>query len=165
MSEVSLSKREIVMGAECGIMRNLTSLHRPDSYGFSDEHGWNAHIEGACGEIAVAKLLGRYWSPSVNTFSAPDIGLNIQVRTRSRHDYELIVREKDEPEHAYVLVTGKAPAFIVRGYCLGSDARQKEWLQEHGGRPPAWFVPQASLWPWRDLRYSEPKAPTREAAA
>lgn len=152
-AHILLTKREVVMGAECGVTRNICSWDYQDAYGFEEEHGWNAHIEGACGEIAVAKLLNRFWSPTVNTFDAADIGMKIQVRTRSRHDYELYIRPEDNPEHAFVLVTGKAPMFMVRGWLLARNARCDEWLQTYGGRPPAWFVPTSALWPWRDLRH------------
>jgi hypothetical protein len=154
--EIVLTNCEVAMGADCGVMRNIAAWDRPDAYGFDEEFGWNAHIEGACGEIAVAKALGRFWSPTVNTFKAPDIGLKIQVRTRWRHDYELYVRpDKDDPDHAFVLATGKAPRFVIRGYRIGRDARREEWLQAHGGRRPAWFVPTVELWPWKDLCYRE----------
>lgn len=155
---ISLTAYEMMIAAHHGAVRNATARYRPDVHGFDEEHGWNIHIEGACGEVAVAKALGRYWEPTVNTFHdpdirAPDLGIDIQVRTRSRHDYELIIRPDDPPCHAYVLVTGRAPHFRIWGYRLGHDIRRPDWLKEHGGRPAAWFVPQAELWDWRGLRY------------
>lgn len=150
---IVLTNREFVMGAECGVMRNLASIlsDREPWFPFDDGFGWNTHIEGACGEVAAAKAMGRFWSPTVNAFTAPDIGAEIQVRTRSEHDYELYVRPKDNPAHLFVLVTGKAPAFIVRGYYPGDRARRDEWKKQLGSAPPSWFVPQADLWPISDL--------------
>lgn len=151
--KVTLTNREMAMGADCGVMRNIAAMvdNRENAYGFDEEYGWNAHIEGACGEIAAAKVLGRFWSPTVNTFKAPDIGANIQARTRSRHDYELIIRPKDNPDNLFVLVTGIAPNFTVRGYHVGREAKRDEWKHDHGARPPAWFVPQDCLRPIGDL--------------
>jgi len=152
---VTLTKREMAMGAECGVMRNIAAMtdNRRDAHGLTDEEGgWNFHIEGACGEIASAKVMGRFWSPTVNTFDAADIGEHIQVRTRSRHDFELYVRPTDNPGHLFVLVTGKAPNFIVRGYLHGAAARCDDWLAAHGGRPPAWFVPHVALMSIEHLR-------------
>lgn len=103
------------------------------------------HVEGALGELAVAKALGMYWSGSINGFRAPDVGQSIQVRTRSRHDYDLIVRDSDADEAAFVLVTGSAPEYHVRGWMRGALAKRDEYRQEHGGRPPAYFVPAAHL--------------------
>lgn len=145
---VHLTNREMAMAAECGIMRNIASIidGRENGHGLDEvDGGWSKHVEGACGEVAVAKALGRFWSPTVNVFNAADIGRMIGVRTRSRHDYDLNIRRNDKPDHAYVLVTGLAPSFVVRGYIIGADARRDEWLQAYGGRPAAWFVPQAAL--------------------
>jgi hypothetical protein len=145
----------MAMAAECGIMRNIAAIidGRADAYGLDeDDEGWSKHVEGACGEVAAAKVLGRFWSPTANAFSAPDIGRKIGVRTRSRHDYDLNIRPSDKPDHVYVLVTGRAPNFIVRGYMLGADARRDEWLRDYGGRPSAWFVPQDALLDIDDLR-------------
>jgi hypothetical protein len=152
--DVTLTPREIAMAAHVGVMRNITALSAKliPANGFNKEHAWNEHIEGACGEVAFAKLVNRYWMPSVNTFRAADIGLDIQVRTRSRHDYELIVRPSDNPEHVFVLVTGRSPNFRIRGYVFGREARRDEWFRDHGGRPPAWFIPHDELRPWEDLR-------------
>lgn len=151
--DVILTPYEVAIGAHCGAMRHQAALrdNRPDAYGFDGLDGWTKHVEGACGEIAAAKAINRYWCPSVNTFGAADLDLTIQVRTRSRHDYDLIIRPEDNPDHCYVLVTGKAPRFTVRGYRIGHAARRDVWQQSHGGRPPAWFVPQADLWPISDL--------------
>jgi len=162
-NEVILTQREMAMGAHCGIMRNIVSIENDPAAGFEEEFAWNIHIEGACGEVAAAKILNRFWSPSVNTFNAPDIGKNLQVRTRSRHDYELIVRPKtvtykgDNPDNYFILMTGKAPRFIIHGYMLGLDAQRQEWNQTHGGRDPAWFVPQKKLLPWTDLLARSPE--------
>jgi len=168
MSEVILTMREVAMGAHCGIMRNIAAMAAglEPANGFDEEKGddpWNIHIEGACGEIGAAKLLNRFWSPSVNTFSAPDIGKNLQVRTRSRHSYDLYIRPKtetyrgDNPDNYFILMTGKAPRFIIRGYMLARDAQREEWIQTYGGRPPAWFVQQKYLLPWTDLIARSPE--------
>jgi hypothetical protein len=104
------------------------------------------HIEGACGEAAVAKALNVFWSGTVNTFKrGGDIGSKIQVRTRSKSYYELIVRQDDRDDDIFILVTGKAPSFDVVGWTLGKDAKKEQWIQTHGNREAAWFVPQKEL--------------------
>lgn len=140
------------MAAGVGLERQLRALtdKRPDRHGFvpKEEAGWCLHIEGACGEAAVAKALNRFWDGSVDSFkSGGDVG-GIQVRTRSRHDYELIVRADDRDTDVFVLVTGRAPTFRVVGYILGRDAKRPEFLQRHGNRPGAYFVPYSVLTPF-----------------
>ena len=148
---VNLDEAELVYAAHVGIRRQIEAVSRalPDRNGY-DGLGWDVHIEGACGELALAKFLGRYWSASNGSFRrAADVG-RLEVRTRSRHDYELIIRPDDDPMKYYALVTGRAPSYRIRGFLLGEDARRPEWWQTHGGRPAAWFVPTEQLrtdWP------------------
>lgn len=103
-------------------------------------------IRGACGELAVAKMLNKYWAPSVNTFhNVPDIQPNIEVRTTERPDGSLIVRDNDPEDRYYVLVVGVPPTMDVRGFIRGSEAKRDEFLRNPGGRRRSWFVPQSSL--------------------
>lgn len=151
MIEVSLDRFEIELAAAVGMRRMIDSLtHRRrqaaggvDATGASS--GWQQHIEGACGEMAFAKGLGRYWSGSVNTFKdGGDVGA-VQIRTRSRDDYDLIVRARDRDEDYFVLVVGQCPVYRIVGYILGGDAKRPEWSRDRGGHGQAFFVPQRSL--------------------
>lgn len=144
---VTLAWHEATMASDIGRMRHLAAIKAglQDSHGYSGL-GWSEHIEGACGEMALAKYLGIYWDGSVNSFKANDLP-GVQVKTRSRDDYELIVRPGDSDQSNFVLVTGKCPTYTVRGWIKGADAKRQEWLQDHGGRPPAYFVPHSSLLP------------------
>jgi hypothetical protein len=145
---VTLTEQELMMAAQCGCARNIASVLKGSkpAHGFNKDEGiWDIHINGACGEVAAAKYLGRYWSPTVNTYHAADLGKKLQVRTRSRHDWELNIRADDDPEHWFILVTGTAPTYNVRGWLPGREARIDAWLQNYGNRTPAWFVPQSAL--------------------
>lgn len=140
------------MAAQIGLMRQLLSAcrSRRDAHGFSGL-GWSEHIEGACGELAVAKHLDIHWWGGVDAFSEPDLP-NLQVRTRSRHDYDLIVRETDSDMEVFVLVTGRCPQYKIRGWLRGRDAKRSEWLHSYSERPRAYFVPASQLKPVEDLR-------------
>jgi hypothetical protein len=123
--------------------------------GLKDKHGFEGdgeyiHIQGAGGELSFCKVLRVPWVPGFNTFKKPDV-LGYQVRTRSEPWHELIIRTDDNPAHKYVLVLGIMPMFDVVGWYLGKDARRGEWWHAHGGREPAWFVPQEELHPISDL--------------
>lgn len=135
------------MASEIGRLRQLSSVRhgRKDQHGFKGE-GWNEHIEGACGELAVAKALNLYWNGSIDTFKENDLP-GLQIRTRSKHDYDLIVRPDDSNESKWVLVTGRCPEYDVRGWIQGIDAKKPEWQQTYGNRPAAFFVPAAALNP------------------
>jgi len=146
--EIQLSNTEFLNAINVGVFRQFSSLKKglKDAHGANKDNGWDMHIEGACGEAAVAKALNIYWSGTVDTFKrGGDLGSFIQVRTRSKNYYELIVRKDDRDDDVFVLVTGKAPSFNVVGWILGKDAKNPEWIQTYGGREAAWFVPHEKL--------------------
>lgn len=150
--EVTLTWSEVHMASTIASTRHLKALQkgRPDRHGApTGPEGLKIHFEGACGEVAFAKATGRYWSAPVDTFKEPDFAPDIQVRTRSLHIYELIVRPDDADNERFVLVTSEeCPYFRIVGWITGAEAKRPEWLATHGGREPAYFVPHAAL---RDL--------------
>jgi len=104
---------------------------------------------GAAGEWAAARALGL-------PFDGKPFGLDVgpyNVRTRSKHDYELIVQDHDlahHPDVPYLLVTTEYDwrGLILRGWMTPAETRP-EWRQEYGDYRSAFFVPQAEL---HDLR-------------
>lgn len=146
---VRLSEVEMIQAAMCGLMRNIQAIRRRSESAAGLEPGradWQIHVEGACGEAALGKALGVYWEPRVGTYHRQaDVGSRWEVRTRSSHDWDLIVRPQDPDGSVFWLVTGAAPNFTVRGWILGRDAKREEWMRQHGGRPAAYFVPQTAL--------------------
>lgn len=143
---VILTESEIYLAAVVGVRRQIEAIQKglPDRHGFEGA-GWNLHVEGAAGELAVAKAYGRFWDGSVNTFKrSGDVG-QVQVRTRSKDGYDLIVRCDDRDEDRFVLVVGRIPEFEVCGWIRGRDAKQDRWLKRHGGREAAYFVPRGAL--------------------
>jgi hypothetical protein len=142
---VTLDKAEMLWGKKVGIERDEEAKKqgRKPAYGCSEAF--------ARAELAFAKFWGVTWDASVNTYKLPDVG-DIQVRCRSRHGYDLIVRPLDIPETPTALVTGQGPAFYVRGWILAGDADEPEWRDEHGNRDYAYFVPATALRPMDELR-------------
>jgi len=157
---VTLTSFEIFQAAMIGAKRNIEAKVRrlPDRHGFTGS-GWDAHIEGACGEIAVAKFLGLYWGGSVNTFKTGGDVSGLEVRTRSESHYDLIIRDNDPPDSIYILVIGQCPTYQVVGWVRGREGKRAEYRKTHGGRPGAYFVPQSALRPIEELREE-----TRQAA-
>jgi hypothetical protein len=127
---VTLSKQELSIAASVGCARHIAAIFsgREDAHGLGKVDGWGLHVEGAAGELAAAKAMDRYWCPSVDTFKhGGDIGDTIQVRMRSRHTYELIIRPDDRDCDTYVLVIGVAPCFHARGAIVGRAAKRDEF--------------------------------------
>ncbi len=145
--KITLSWYELWIAGSIGLKRHIEALQKglADKHGFNGD-GWGAHVEGAAGEMAAAKAMNRYYSGSINTFREGDVG-KLQVRTRSKDGYELIVRQNDRDDDYFVLVVGKCPEFTVVGWIRAREAKNPQWLREHGGREAAYFVPQGMLEP------------------
>lgn len=150
--EVTLTNFEIFQAAMVGAKRNIEAKIRrlPDKHGFKG-NGWDAHIEGACGEIAVAKVLNVFWNGSINTYKQLGDVSGLEVRTRSDLNYDLIIRDGDNSEAIYVLVVGRCPTYRVIGWLRGGDGKKAEYRQTYGDRPGAYFVPQSALRPIEEL--------------
>lgn len=132
-----------------------------DAWGSTPSHGFTGGTSaqlrihrigayGECGYATYAQLsLPAYTGPE---FSMPDFGADIQVRTRTREWHELYRRQTEPPEWRYVLVTliqergeSKPSACYIRGWLPGVEMERDEWIQTHGHRDPAWFVPTSAL--------------------
>lgn len=146
-TKVSLELNEVLMAATVGVMRRLASIKRnlKGTAGQPDDNRWQIDVEGACGEMAVAKALGIHWNGSINTFKrGGDVG-DLQVRASQKHNNCLIVRSGDRDEDVFIFVTGLAPEYLVHGWIVGKDAKQEKYLKAPNGREAAFFVPREAL--------------------
>jgi len=149
--EITLPRELLYEAAVVGIKRHIQALahNLQDRHGADPDRGWQNHVEGACGEAAYALARGLPVELTIGTFrQQADFGDKCEVRTRSKHHYDLIVRRDDDPQKYYVLVTGVAPTYRVHGWISGADARRPDWVRAYGSREPAWFVPQRALHPF-----------------
>ena len=146
MIEVTLTDYEMAMAANAACLRNIAAKKRNYQTVFNDAD-WQAHVEGACGEVAVAKAFGKYWGGSVNTWKkGGDIdSTGWEVRTRSKHHYDLIIRDDDPDDRTYILVTGISPDFTIRGWITAKEAKQEQYAKDYGGHGMAYFFPQNKL--------------------
>jgi hypothetical protein len=116
----------------------------------ADRAGYRAQLLGCAGEWAVAKHLGV--TPAVFLDDAPirgsaDLPGRIDVKTRSRHNYDLIVQLDDTSDKRYVLVTIENKEVLIRGWIDAVDARLPHYHADPAGGRPAYFVPVAALNP------------------
>jgi len=113
------------------------------------------HLLGAAGEMAVASHLGLkeflYKETEAKRGSCDLPG--IDVKTRSRHSYDLIVQNNESPEKKFVLVTIENKKTRIHGWICGKDAmKERFWSDPAGGRP-AYFVPKTALHPMSTLKW------------
>lgn len=115
--------------------------------GYEEKYGASGgiiiHRIGARGEAVFAKATGLQWWRGVNRPNDPDVG-GFEVRTRTEHDYDLIVRP-DAKDRPHALVTGTGPLFIVWGWIMAADAKKPYWLRAYGERDKAYFIPKSAL--------------------
>jgi len=139
----SLSPEEMWEADELGNARDLASTRKGDKDKFGAVGGKYIHQLGARGEAVFSKATGLPWHKAINRYSRPDVG-EFEVKTRTLHSYDLLVRPKAKFPH--VLVTGTGPSFIIWGWIDARDAFRQEWLKNYGeDRPPAYFVPKSAL--------------------
>lgn len=146
--KVTLSLEEIAMAASVAVHRGIDAIKydRQNQHGFQG-NGWTENIEGYGAELAVAKVLNVYYSAGAGKgFKGADVSDKIQVRWASQSNYRLIVRAPDQTDHVYVLVTGEAPTYDIKGFIPGQYAKTDKYKDNPGnGRPDAWWVPQSDL--------------------
>jgi hypothetical protein len=146
---IVLLDHELEHAVAVGTRRQDEAINRrlKNKYGFKGDP-YEVHVEGACGEYAVAKALGVPWEATVNTFREADVA-GYEVKTRSEQHYGIIVRPDTDPDDAFMLAIGHRPVYRVCGWISGREARRTEWWKTYGDRPGAWFVPQRALHPIR----------------
>ena len=143
------------MAAAVAVHRGVDAIRhdRKNQHGFKG-NGWTENIEGYGAELSVSKALNLYYSAGDGKgFKGADVSEKIQVRWASQDNYRLIVRGADQTDYIYVLVTGEAPTYDIKGFMPGHIVKQDKYFSNPGnGRPDAWWVPQSDLKPIEFLK-------------
>lgn len=149
--EIELERDELLHAVCGGAKRQLDALLMRRGDHFEHVDSWQHHIMAAVCEMVVAKHFDRYWFPTYDDPKAvvADFGKRGQVRSGKRENHPLILRAKDDPDQAYVLVTYEAfPVLHIRGWEWGREVKRDEFRRPaDGDKPPAWFYPQRLLRP------------------
>ena len=142
---IRLSDDEIQMAAQQATLRILQcrrdgAKHR---YGAKDTETWQMGIEGALGELVIAKHFGIFWGKG--SYGTDDVG-PYEVRQTPLAHGKLIIHPGDKDDKRYYLVTGVLGTYYIRGYMYARDAKNpKYWSDPQGTNRPAFFVPQSDL--------------------
>lgn len=113
------------------------------------------HLLGAAGEMAVASYLGmkEHLFKEAEAKRGSDDLPGIDVKTRSKASYDLIVQRQSDPSRKFVLVTIEDQKTLIHGWCYGKEAMEgKYWADPARGRP-AYFVPKSALRPMDTLKH------------
>ena len=111
------------------------------------------HLLGAAGEMAVASYLGmkEHLFKETEARRGSDDLPGMDVKTRSKASYDLIIQRQEDPEKKFVLVTIENQQTLIHGWCYGKEAMdEKYWADPARGRP-AYFVGKEYLRPMETL--------------
>lgn len=150
--KIELTTFELLFGALVGVYRQMSSLKFGvrESHGHDPRNGWQSHIEGSLGELAVTKYKNLYWVGGFDRgpkgyLSIGDVGKD-EVRTGNEHWKDLIVRKNDPDDKKFICVTGLNGSYRIHGWIYARDAKKpKYWGDPTGKREPAYFVPKEIL--------------------
>ena len=125
------------------------------------------HRLGCTGEMAVAIMLGmeQYLLEEQNAKNgSADLPGNIEIKTRSKHGYDLLIQLNDDPSKLFVLVTcnrnlDKYRA-VISGWTYGENVMKRELIREFVRGRPCYAVPQSLLNPIETLE-KEIRHPSR----
>jgi hypothetical protein len=168
---IKLSEREMLIGASSGVQReveclrssgggeNAISSYEKRNNSIGSGGLWNNHVEGALGEIAVAKYLGLY-PGGITDPNTTDVGEHYEVRTRSREDYELFIRKKekeDKEDKYFILVQGSYGEYTIRGWISAYEVfDHPEWYHNDMRPNYRYWVPHEFLYPILNLPKESP---------
>jgi len=112
------------------------------------------HLLGAAGEMAVASYLGmkEHLFKETEARRGSDDLPNIDVKTRSKASYDLIVQKQEDPEKIFVLVTIENQQTLIHGWCYGKQAMQEQYWADPARGRPAYFVGKEHLRPMETLK-------------
>jgi hypothetical protein len=106
------------------------------------------HKIGAAGEVAVASYLNlkEYLFQDLNpTRGSYDLPYKIDVKTRAKHSYDLIVQLDDKPDKIYWLVTIENREVRIHGWIHHEECIKPEYVKDPAGGRKAYFVPKNRL--------------------
>jgi hypothetical protein len=114
------------------------------------------HLLGAAGEMAVAVMLGmedNLYQETEAQRGSFDLPPNIDIKTRSKHRYDLIVQLDESPDKILVLVTIENRITLIHGWIQAADAMKEQWKKDPAGGRTAYFVPKTELHSLSLLKY------------
>jgi hypothetical protein len=114
------------------------------------------HLLGAAGEMAVAVMLGmedKLYQEAEAKRGSFDLPPNIDIKTRSKHYYDLIVQLDESPDKILVLVTIQNRITLIHGWMQAADAMKEQWKKDPAGGRLAYFVPKTELLSLSLLKY------------
>jgi len=151
MSKVNwpISFTDFILAVKHAEIRMLESdkkgLNHSTTYKRTLEERLIEETVGILGELAVFNFLGQ-GKLMINTFhKIADAGKDVECRATHHQNGSLIVRDNDDDNRRYILVTVNRNEATLHGWMFGHEAKQKQFERNPNNYRPAWFVPQDNL--------------------
>lgn len=141
---ITLTESNLSFAAHVGAQRRIAGVMRqaPGKYGIDNRNGWQWDIEGAIGELAVAKYLNLFWDGAFGDYLAKDVD-ELQVRATSLQSGNLILHQEDGNDDTFILAIIELPAVFLHGWISGTVGKAEENWRET--ERPAYFVSREKL--------------------
>lgn len=116
MIEVPMSKIDFEIAFHVGTQRALSARRNgtKDQYGI-EQGRLEADINGAIGEAAFAKYLNVFYHGTIGETEAIDVAC-FQTRTTAWPNGHLLIYQKDNPKHLFVLMRHLMPKIFIVGW-------------------------------------------------
>jgi len=143
--DIESAEREAARRQDYNTRAGLRGRNKAPSRG---SRALELHFCGCKGEIAVAKLLGMeefLFIDEKPVSGSPDLPCGIDVKTRPKHDYDMLVQLKDSRSKKYVLATVEGSLAIVHGWLPGEYAMLDSYIKSYRAGRPCYAIPQSKL--------------------
>ena len=157
---IKLANDELAQCTIAGLQRLLRKLagHNSGHY-YNNSLSFQERVceesESVAAEWAVAKYYNLPFNPaqSNNHFKQKaDVGNALEVKWTKYTDGSLIIYESDRVSDIAVLVVGKSPTFVIKGWIPVAMAQRERY--RHSSQP-TWWVRQNNLQPIETLKASD----------
>ena len=149
--EFVFSEEERTLAMEEGLRRQgvneAKGLRGRNGGAWQGSKALDIHLLGAAGEMAVAAHLRMksFLYKETQAKRGSDDLPGMDIKTRSKHKYDLIVQKNEDPNKKFVLVTIEDKTTLIHGWCYGRDAMKEEYWADPARGRPAYFVPKEVL--------------------
>jgi hypothetical protein len=157
--EFVFSEEERTLAMEEGLRRQgvneAKGLRGRNGGAWQGSKALDIHLLGAAGEVAVASYLGlkeHLFKEKEARRGSDDLPGGIDVKTRSKASYDLIVQRQSDPDKKFVLVTIEDKTTLIHGWCYGREAMKEEYWADPARGRPAYFIGKEHLRSMETLR-------------
>jgi hypothetical protein len=149
--QLQAAEREAVRRQSHNEAKGLKGRNRAAATG---DRALELHRLGCIGEMAVAVHMGleEYVFQATDAVrGSTDLPGNIEVKTRPKHGYDLLVQLDDDPSKVFVLVTHQDGVTQIAGWAHGHDVMKASNVRELVRGRPCHVFPGKALNPAETL--------------